>query len=79
MARGGLFVGTGSLPDEGQIVELRFEAPSGGLVSLRGIVWWTTLNRMGLGESPGFGVRLIDANEAYEIFLGGLERGDPRA
>ena len=65
----GLFVGSNEIPDEGETVRLRFVAPSGDLAQLSGLVWWTTNGTGRRAPVSGFGVRLIDANSAYEHFV----------
>lgn len=63
---GGLFVSSRSIPEHGDAVALHFELPQGDDISLVAMVWWTTnddpIHRL---ATPGFGLRLIDENEAY--------------
>ena len=76
LSRGGLFVSTRARIAQGELVELRFRMPSGEPMTVSGLVWWTTRERArGNGRSrgkPGFGLRLIDENEAYESAVGRL-------
>lgn len=61
VSEGGLFIGTASIPDEGDPVDVAFRNRKGQAIKLSGFVWWTTR-----GEShhrrPGFGLRLLDAD-----------------
>lgn len=62
----GLFVGTTSIPDEGEEVRLSFTPPGGEDIEVAGLVWWTTLGRTLRATQPvGFGLRLLDEDEAY--------------
>ena len=75
VGRGGLFVGTPSIPEEGEKVELRFEEPGGQRVDVDGVVWWTTdCQEVPGGQPPGFGVLLVNAGEAYRQLLRSLRR-----
>jgi Tfp pilus assembly protein PilZ len=65
---GGLFVGTSSLPEQGEAVRLTFAAPGGAHIALSGLVWWTTAEG-GRHAAPGFGLRLLDENEAYATMV----------
>lgn len=70
---GGLFVGTASIPPTGETVRLRFRAPDGNIVDVSGLVWWTTAQSKDRKHRvPGFGLRLIDANPAYEQAVRGM-------
>jgi hypothetical protein len=64
LSRDGLFVGTDVIPEEGATVQARFDSPRGDPVRLVGLVWWTSRGR-GACPLPGFGMRLLGANEAY--------------
>jgi Tfp pilus assembly protein PilZ len=69
VGHGGLFVGTASLPNEGESVALDFQAPDGQRIRLTGIVWWTRANGKIDGRAAGFGVRLLDPGESYQSFI----------
>ena len=56
---GGMFVGTASLPEEGEMVDLAFRTPKGHPVQVSGFVWWTTRGDP-MGRRPGFGLRVLD-------------------
>jgi len=61
MSEGGLFVGTTSVPEEGETVDLSFKERGGNEIKLSGLVWWTTNDGNGNGRrTPGFGLRLLD-------------------
>lgn len=71
----GLFVGTASIPDQGDSVHVVFEAPDGGHIRARGLVWWTTLGNPGdSGGAQGFGVRLLEADPSYRLLVQELRR-----
>ena len=73
MSEGGLFVGTASVPEEGESVDLTFRAPGGKEVSLSGLVWWTTNGGDGKGYgTPGFGLRLLDDSDDFRSLLARL-------
>jgi Tfp pilus assembly protein PilZ len=73
MSEGGLFVGTASVPEEGENVDLSFRAPGGDEVSLSGLVWWTTNDGNGKGHrTPGFGLRLLDDSDDFRSLLARL-------
>jgi len=64
---GGLFVGTDAIPSQGEAAKVRFRMPDGNAVEVSGFVWWTTTqDRSRRHRAPGFGLRLIDSNPAYE-------------
>lgn len=69
VSEGGLFVGTESIPEVGDAVEVRVRGRRGDGVRISGLVWWTTRNAGGtrFGRQRGFGVRLLD------------DRQDPRS
>jgi len=69
VGRGGLFVGTAAIPEEGELVTIEFSAPDGERIRVTGIVWWTTQDRLANGQAPGFGVRLVDENASFEGLL----------
>jgi Tfp pilus assembly protein PilZ len=63
LGEGGLFVNTSSVPPQGESVQVRFTSPTEGALEVTGLVWWTT----GRGHKhPGFGVRLLDADDRYQ-------------
>ncbi len=68
----GVFVGSATLPAEGERVSLRFRAPGGhGVTTLSGRVSWTTRRRDGtrFAEPPGFGIRLAGASKSLRRLL----------
>jgi uncharacterized protein (TIGR02266 family) len=70
VGEGGLFVRTPSIPEAGDKVELSFDSPNGQRVEVAGVVWWTTDDREAYQlERRGFGVRLVNAGEAYRALL----------
>jgi len=71
----GVFVGTASIPEQGEDVYLKFKAPDGEEVRLSGLVWWTTDDSGGTRDrAPGFGLRLLDDNEEFRRFFASLRR-----
>jgi uncharacterized protein (TIGR02266 family) len=67
MGSGGLFIGTGTIPDQGEPVSVRFNLPGESPIAVTGLVWWTTKDALRPPSGPqGFGLRLLDASEAYE-------------
>ena len=73
MSEGGLFVGTASVPEEGENVDLSFKAPGGKKVRLSGLVWWTTNDGNGKGyRTSGFGLRLLDESDDFCSLLASL-------
>jgi hypothetical protein len=72
---GGLFVGSRQIPEQGESVSLSFHFPGGRELSVLGVVWWTTLEAAGRHRTPGFGLRLIEENESYELAVSRLLRG----
>ena len=74
VSEGGVFVGTVSMPEQGESVDLNFKAPGGEEVRFSGLVWWTT-DDCGGGRhpAPGFGMRLIDDNEEFRQFWESLQ------
>jgi Tfp pilus assembly protein PilZ len=71
LGEGGLFVTTASVPPQGESVQVRFNSPTEGAMELSGLVWWTTTRRH---PTPGFGVRLLDADDRYQRLVRGLLR-----
>lgn len=70
---GGLFVGSRAIPDNGEMVSLRFALPGEGRVSLTGLVWWTTHDDPDRSHRhAGFGLRLLDQGDSYETAIGRL-------
>jgi Tfp pilus assembly protein PilZ len=75
VGQGGLFVGSGSIPEQGETVTLVFESPDGARIRARGLVWWTTLEARATGSGPeGFGVRLLEAEPSYRLLVERLLR-----
>ena len=69
---GGLFIGTGTIPDQGEPVSVRFSLPGESPIAVTGLVWWTTkdLARTSSGRQ-GFGLipqtpRVLDATVLLE-------------
>lgn len=74
VSEGGVFVGTRSIPGQGENADLSFRAPDGDKIRLSGLVWWTTNDgRQTLHREPGFGVRLLDDNERFRKFWSSLQ------
>lgn len=74
VGEGGVFVGTVSIPEQGESVDLNFRAPGGEAVKFSGLVWWTTADCRGTRHpAPGFGMRLLDDNEEFRQFLASLQ------
>ena len=46
VGREGLFVGTRAIPEQGEAVSLLFSFPNQAPISVMGIVWWTTRERV---------------------------------
>jgi uncharacterized protein (TIGR02266 family) len=69
VSEGGLFVGTASLPEEGDNVALHFRAPNGRECSLSGMVWWTRAPSDIDRRAPGFGLRLLEESDALTSLL----------
>jgi hypothetical protein len=69
---GGLFVGTGSLPEVGETVEVTARGAGGADVRISGLVWWTSRNRPGTNftRPRGFGIRLLDTEQDARQLLG---------
>ncbi len=75
VSEGGVFVGTGAIPEQGEDVDLNFRAPDGEEVRLSGLVWRTTDDCGGArNRAPGFGMRLLDDNEEFRRFFASLDR-----
>jgi Tfp pilus assembly protein PilZ len=75
VSESGVFVGTASIPEQGEDVDLNFKTPDGKEVRLSGLVWWTTDDCGGTRHRvPGFGLRLLDNNEEFRRFLASLRR-----
>ena len=70
----GLFIRTESVPEEGDSIRLRFEAPDGEPVSVEGLVWWTTGEREIRWDERGFGVQLLAASASYRTMIDRLIR-----
>ena len=75
LSSGGLFVGTESVLEQGDPVVVKFDAPNGEPVKARGLVWWTTMDRVVYGRTiTGFGVRLTWASGEYRRLIEQLVR-----
>ena len=73
VSESGVFVGTASIPEQGEDVALNFRAPDGEEVKISGLVWWTTDDCGGTrNRVPGFGLRLLDENDEFRRFVAGL-------
>ncbi len=69
----GLFVGTSSVPEVGETVDLEFRSPCGGTVAVSGLVWWRTVDApQGYHRVSGFGLRLLDDSEDYRRLVDGM-------
>jgi len=70
---GGLFVATPSIPQQGESVLLKFSPSGGEWIELSGMVWWTTTDPAGQRHRhAGFGLRLLEENEAYRGWVESL-------
>ena len=71
---GGLFVNSDLVPEQGDTVELRATTTSGAPLELTGMVWWTTNDgpETPFDHERGFGLRLLEENEAYRVFVENL-------
>ena len=69
VGHGGLFLGTRSIPEQGDLVEVEFAAPGGDRICVSGIVWWTSPDRTLRGRPAGFGVCLLDSDDPYMRFV----------
>ena len=66
----GLFVLTSSIPDQGEPVRLEFSTPGGDKVEVSGLVWWTTEDgKSRENQPPGFGLRILAGNGAYQDLI----------
>lgn len=65
VSEGGLFVGTTSIPEQGEEVNVQLAAPGEAPIVVSGLVWWTTAGSAGAHRRPGFGLRLIEENERF--------------
>lgn len=75
VSEGGVFIGSGTIPGQGENAALRFRAPGGGEMELSGLVWWTTEDgSVTRHRAPGFGVRLLDADEEWSELCESLQR-----
>lgn len=65
VSEGGLFVGSTSIPEVGEPVEVRVSRRRGTDVRISGLVWWTTDLHEGtsFSRARGFGVRMLDSDE----------------
>lgn len=74
VSESGAFVGTASIPEQGESVDLNFKEPGGEEIRFSGLVWWTTDDSDGTRHRiPGFGLRLVDDNEDFRRFFAGLQ------
>jgi len=64
VSRGGLFLGTLSIPQEGATVAVKLRAPGSAPVEVKGLVWWTASSRS--AKARGFGLRILDDDEGYQ-------------
>ncbi len=63
----GVFLGTETSLDTGDVVDLRFRMPSGEPMTVRSLVWWSTRDEPSRSHRVrGVGLRLIEENEGYE-------------
>ena len=62
VSESGLFVGTASIPEVGEPIEVRVSGRRGDEVRISGLVWWTTkyLRGTSFSRPRGFGVRLLE-------------------
>jgi Tfp pilus assembly protein PilZ len=69
---GGLFVGTSSIPEVGDPIEVLVEQQPGREVRISGLVWWTTkyLQATSFSRPRGFGVRLLEEGADARQLLG---------
>ena len=73
LSKGGLFVGSRTIPSQGEPVSLQFELPGTGEISMMAMVWWTTdEGGEAMANNPGFGLRVIDENQDYTTAVGEL-------
>ena len=70
----GLFIRTGTIPEQGDPVLLRFEAPDGEYVAAEGLVWWTTRAHEIGQDEQGFGVCVLTTSSSYRALLDRLTR-----
>ncbi len=64
---GGLFVGSRTIPVEGEPLSLNFELPGAVEIAVTAMVWWTTDHGpKERSNNPGFGLRLVDDHGEYE-------------
>lgn len=67
---GGVFVGTRAIPEEGENVDVSFETPDGEMVTLSGMVWWTTSDSDPFrNPRSGFGLRLLEDSAEFRQLL----------
>ena len=73
MSESGLFIGTTSMPEEGENIDLSFKERGGSEIKLSGLVWWTT-NDVAASERriPGFGLRLLEEIDDLRVLLAKL-------
>ncbi len=75
LGENGLFVGTRTIPGQGEPVRLRFTAPGGDYVRVSGLVWWTSRDPDARDDvTPGFGMRLLAVSPTYRMLISELLR-----
>ena len=75
VSESGVFVGTASIPEQGEDIDLNFRALDGEEVRLSGLVWWTTDDCGGTrNRAAGFGLRLLDDNQEFRRFFARLRK-----
>lgn len=71
LSEGGLFVGTTSIPQQGETVRLSLALPGRAPVEVTGMVWWTTREHR-FHRTPGFGVQILERGDDYDTMLRSL-------
>ncbi len=75
LGENGLFVGTRTIPEQGEPVRLRFTAPGGDDVRVSGLVWWTSCDPAARDDvTPGFGMRLLAVSPTDRMLISELLR-----
>jgi Tfp pilus assembly protein PilZ len=65
----GLFLSTGTVPEQGESVLLVLPGQGGRDLAVSGMVWWTTSAR---SPRPGFGLRLLEGNQRFQQLVESL-------
>jgi hypothetical protein len=65
----GIFVRSDVLPEAGESISVRFDAPQGRKIEIEGVVRWTTAQFPDRDVRTGFGVRLHRVDEEYLRFF----------